>query len=181
MNEQELDKMNKRTNGKTDKQKVSNLKKSCNIRRLKHVNGWHLSKSLKNEKAFVLSFSGASSKQTMTCVKTTIEDKPDFIILHTGTNDLRSNADPEEIANSIIDVAVFCKEYGWEVIVSAILPQSNKLNEKGTVVNEKTKELCLVENIYFLEHRKFNPKYHLNGSQLHPTKSVGIIVTIIFM
>ena len=136
---------------------------------------------MKNEKASVLSFSGASSKQMMNYVKPMIEEKPEFIILHTGTNDLRSNADPEEIANSIIDVAVFCKEYGWEVIVSAILPQSNKLNEKGTVVNEKTKELCLVENIYFLEHRKFNPKYHLNGSQLHPTKSVGIIVTIIFM
>ena len=29
-------------------------------------------------------------------------EKPDFIILHTGTNDLRSDADPEVIANSIM-------------------------------------------------------------------------------
>ena len=63
-----------------------------------------MSKPVKNDKASVLSFSGASSKQTMTYIKPTIEQKPDFIILHTG-NSLRSNANPEEIANSIVDVA----------------------------------------------------------------------------
>ena len=35
---------------------------------------------------------------------------------------LRSNADPEDIANSIVDVAVSCKENGSKVVVSAILP-----------------------------------------------------------
>ena len=42
----------------------------------------------------------------MTYAKSAIEEKPDFLILHTGTNDLRSNANHEEVANSIIDVAV---------------------------------------------------------------------------
>ena len=59
-------------------------------------------------------FSGASSKQTMTYVKPTIEEKPDFIILYTGTNDLRSNADPEKVANSMVDVAVYCRGNGSE-------------------------------------------------------------------
>ena len=45
---------------------------------VKHVNGWQLSKSLKNEKASVLTFSGVSLKQMMTYVKPTIEEKPDF-------------------------------------------------------------------------------------------------------
>ena len=167
MNEQELDKVNKKTNGKTDKRKVSNLKKKVVILGdsiVKHVSGWQLSKSLKNEKASGLHLSGASSKQ-MTYVKTTIEEKPDFILLHSGTNDLRSNADPEEITNGIVDVAVSCKENGSEVIVSAILPRRYKLNEKGTVVNEKTKELCLEKNIYFLEHRNFNPKVSCEWQQ----------------
>ena len=35
---------------------------------------------------------------------------------------LRSNADPEDIGNSIVDVAVSCKENGSEVVASAILP-----------------------------------------------------------
>ena len=34
MNEQEIDRLHKKTYGKTYKGKVSNLKKSCNIRRL---------------------------------------------------------------------------------------------------------------------------------------------------
>ena len=80
---------------------------------------------MKNEKASVLSFSGASSKQMMNYVKPMIEEKPEFIILHNGTNDLRSNADPEEIANNIVDVAVSCKENSSEVIVSTILPRRN--------------------------------------------------------
>ena len=56
------------------------------------------------------------------------------MILHTGTNDLRSNADPEEIANSIVDVAASGKENGSEVVASAALPRRHKSNEKGTVV-----------------------------------------------
>ena len=75
----------------------------------KYINGWLLSKSLKNERASVLSFSGVSSKQMMTYVKPAIEEKTDFIILHTGTNDLRPNDNLEEIANSIVGVAVFWK------------------------------------------------------------------------
>ena len=136
---------------------------------------------MKNEKASVLSFSGASSKQMMNYVKPMIEEKPEFIILHTGTNDLRSNADPEEIANNIVDVAVSCKENSSEVIVSTILPRRNQLNEKGTVVNEKMKELCLEKNIYFLEHRNFNPKNHLNGSKLHPNKKSSGILAFNFL
>ena len=50
----------------------------------------------------------------MTYVKPTIEEKPDFIILYTGTNDLRSNVDPEKVANSIVDVAVYCRGNGSE-------------------------------------------------------------------
>ena len=34
MNEQEIDRLHKKTYGKTYKRKVSNLKKSCDIRRL---------------------------------------------------------------------------------------------------------------------------------------------------
>ena len=85
------------------------------------------------------------------------------------------------IANSIVNVAVFCKENGLEAVVSVILPRRDKLNEKGTVVNEKTKELYLEKNIYFLEHRNFNPKYHLNGSKLCPNKKGSGILALNFL
>ena len=100
-----------------------------------------MSKLRKYEKDSILSFSGASSKQMITCVKLTIEEKPDFMTLFSGPNYLRSNGDPEEIANSIVDVAVSWKENGSEVVVSATLPPQDNLNEKGAVVNENTKKL----------------------------------------
>ena len=49
MNEQELDRLNKKTNAKTDNRKVSNLNKKVVILGdsiVKYVNGWQLSKSL---------------------------------------------------------------------------------------------------------------------------------------
>ena len=38
-------------------------------------------------------------------VKPTLRENPDQIIVHVGTNDLASNKRPEQIAESIIDVA----------------------------------------------------------------------------
>ena len=93
----------------------------------------------------------------------------------------RSNADLEEIANSIANVAVSCRENGFEVVVSATTPGRDKLNEKGTVANEKTKGLCLEKNIYFLDHRNFNTKYHLNGRKLCPNKMGSGVLAFNFL
>ena len=41
--------------------------------------------------------------------------------------------------------------------------------------------LCLKKNVYFLEHRNFNPKYHLNGSKLHPNKKGSGILAFNFL
>ena len=38
-------------------------------------------------------------------VKPTIARKPDMGILHTGTNDLKGNQNPSDIANEIISLA----------------------------------------------------------------------------
>ena len=68
-----------------------------------------------------------------------------------------------------------------QVVFSVILPRRDKLNEKGAVVNEKIKELCLEKDIYFLEHRNFSPKYHLNGSKLYPNKKGSCILAFNFL
>ena len=56
INEQEIDRLNRKTYGKTYKRKVSNLKKVVILGDwiVKHANGWQSSKSLKNGKASVL-------------------------------------------------------------------------------------------------------------------------------
>ena len=37
------------------------------------------------------------------------------------------------------------------------------------------------KNIYFLEHQNFNPKNHLNGSNLHPNKKSSGILAFNFL
>ena len=60
-----------------------------------------------------------------------------------GTSDLRLNAEPEKIANDIVNTAALGKESGCEVIVSAILPREDTVNEKGETVNEKKTKNCV--------------------------------------
>ena len=141
---------------------------------VKNVNGRQLSKSLSNEKVSVKSFPGATTKQMSTYVKPTLEEKPDTIILHMGTNDLRSEDEPDKIANYIVDVAVACKQTGCEVIISALLPRGDKFSDKAKEVNDNLKELCLSKSISLMEHRNF----HLNNIKLHPNrKGSGILAS----
>ena len=56
--------------------------------RLKHVQGYEISKSLKNCKTYVKSFSGAKITDIQDQVKSPLRDNPDKIIVHVGTNDL---------------------------------------------------------------------------------------------
>ena len=66
-----------------------------------------------------------------TYVKPTLEEKPDTIILHMGTNDLRSEDEPDKIANDIVDVAVACKQTGCEIIISALFPRGDKFSKRS--------------------------------------------------
>ena len=53
----------------------------------------------------------------------------DLVILHCGTNDLRSEKPPLEIANEIMDLALEVKTNLNEVMVSGIVPRRDKLND----------------------------------------------------
>ena len=53
--------------------------------------------------------------------------KPDMIVLHTGTNDLKNNKTPSDIATEIIQLAKSIKNNGIEVAVSSQIPRGDKL------------------------------------------------------
>ena len=53
--------------------------------------------------------------------------KPDTIVLHTGTNDLKNNKTPSDIATEIIQLAKSIKINGIEVAVSSQIPRGDKL------------------------------------------------------
>ena len=60
-------------------------------------------------------------EQISTYVKPTIEEKPDSVILHRGTNDLRSDDESNRIIRDIVNVATECKQTGCDVTISALL------------------------------------------------------------
>ena len=86
---------------------------------VKYIKGWKMSS--RTHKVVVKYFSGAKSKDMKSCVIPTVEQKPDDIILHTGTNDLKTIDTSEEITMGIINLAMTCKTDTSSVFISGIV------------------------------------------------------------
>ena len=97
----------------------------------------------------------------------TLEQNPETIIIHSGTNDLKSDSSPEEIARDIIKLTTSCKTQTNTVILSSIVPRYDNLNEKATRVNKCLQKECEARNICFIDHRNISPTYNCNRSGLH--------------
>ena len=110
----------------------------------------------KNDKLYVHSFSGARTKQMEHYSKPPMAYKPDLVILHTGTNSLRGESTPEEVADEVIDLATNLKTDHNEIVISEIIARRERLNEKAVRVNNflrmKTTEL----GIGYISHENIN-------------------------
>ena len=60
-----------------------------------------------------------------------VKQKLDNIILHTGTNDLKTIDTPEEITTGILNLVMTCKTYTNSAFIFGIVLRSGKLNEKA--------------------------------------------------
>ena len=74
---------------------------------VKDIKSWKMAS--RRRKVVVKYFSGAKTKDIKSYVIPTVEQKPDNIILHTGTNDLKTIDTPEEITMEILNLAMTCK------------------------------------------------------------------------
>ena len=74
---------------------------------VKDVKGWKLSED--KNKVVVKHFSGAKTKDMESYIIPTLEENPETIIIHSGTNNLKSDSSPEKIARDIIKLATSCK------------------------------------------------------------------------
>ena len=72
---------------------------------VRNVPSRSLNQSLKECFSVVKSFPGATTQDTKGYIKPTISRKPDIVTLHIGTNDLKSNQNPSDIANEIVNLA----------------------------------------------------------------------------
>ena len=77
---------------------------------MKDVKAWKLSD--KKNKVVVKHFSGAKPKDMESYIipkQIRNHTNSETIIIHSGTNDLKSDSSPEEIARDIINLAASCK------------------------------------------------------------------------
>ena len=167
---------NRKNNSEEEKDKKPNkeLKKGKSVAisggsMVKHLNGWEMSKKIKNCKVYVRSFPGAKVQCMEDYKKPSIRDKPDHFIIHVGTNDLNSEVSPKSIAESIVDLAMSLKTESNDVSVSNIILRTDNslLNQKGCEVDSHLKVLCEERNLYLIDNTKKFRSHHLNKGKLH--------------
>ena len=98
---------------------------------VKRIRGQELSSYLNNKRAFIRSFPGCTAKELNCYIEPTLErEKPDSVILHVGTNNIRGNQSTKEIADDIINIGKKCERQGIRVYISSILYRSNFYDRK---------------------------------------------------
>ena len=97
----------------------------------------------------------------------TMKQNPKQIILHCGTNDIRSSQSPEEIATEILELASAMKTRKNTVYVSSLVQRGGQWNGKVTDVNRHLKELCKGNNLPFIDNDNIKHFSHSNRSKLH--------------
>ena len=95
------------------------------------------------------------------------ENNPEYIILHVGTNKLKSESTPERTAKSVVDVGKNIQSDNRTVAISSIVPRNDNFNNKAMEVKKELCKMCEREKIFFVDNSNINPKTHLNGSKVH--------------
>ena len=90
----------------------------------------------------------------------TVEQKPDHIILHTRTNNSKDIDTPEKIAMGIFNLELTCKTDTKNVLISGIIPKSDKLNVKASKENIILRHEFNVRNICFTDNKQTSPRLH---------------------
>ena len=103
-------------------------------------------------------------------IKPSMVQKPEVIVLHTGTNDLKNNKTLSSIASETIQLGKSIETNGIEVAVSSLLSRGDKLSEKVRKVTTHVQEKCTTENFGIIQHTKVNSKRDLFPGKLHRNK-----------
>ena len=105
---------------------------------MKKLNGYLLTKKIKHKVVVkVRTFTTAKVSCMQDHVKSTIRDiNPQQIILHVGTNDLKTERTASQIAESMIDLTISLKNNGNMIAVSGIVASLDELNNKAAKVKQ---------------------------------------------
>ena len=96
---------------------------------VKDIRSHEVRRTKQGEKIYVKTFPGATTECLKDYVKPTMKYNPDFVILHTGTNDLKSNKSSEEISDDIIKLALDIKTDQNDIVVGGILARNDDMKK----------------------------------------------------
>ena len=86
--------------------------------------------------------------------------------MHIGTNNLKNKESVEDIANDMVNVAIFIRNEKNNVFASGLTVQNDRLNDKEQNVDSLLKRRCDEEKICFVDNTNINVGM-LNNSGLH--------------
>ena len=91
---------------------------------VKHLHGKYIANKTSCDNIILVEpFSGTRTKAMKHNESPDLEKKPDLVILHTGTSDLKSVSSPEDISNKIISLALSVKEKGHRLLFRGFFPE----------------------------------------------------------
>ena len=130
-------------------------------------------KMSKNSQVKIATFPGCTTQDMKDHIKPLLRRNPDEIIIHVGTNSLRSSNTPRECAVELIDLAdAVSSESSAMISISGLINRSDDeaLACKVPDVNKVLKECCKQKNWGFVDHSNISITSHLNRSGLHLNK-----------
>ena len=135
---------------------------------IQNLQGSKLGKEI-NQQVVVKSFSGATTQDMKSYIQPTINNAPDRICLHIGTNDLKSKA-PNDITNGIVDLAKTVQSTcGAEVVLSELTTCKDAHKESVKSVNKLLIKYSKQHYWSLVHHSNITEKV-LNRGGLHLTK-----------
>ena len=89
----------------------------------------NLQQSTPFSKVYINSFPGVTSEYMRDYFKPSLKHKLDLLIIHAGTNDLRSSS-PEEVTKILVNLAVSMKTNKNQIVISSLINRADYLNAK---------------------------------------------------
>lgn len=137
---------------------------------LSKLEGWRMSN--RSTHVSIKSFPGATTYDMCDYIKPVLRKKPDNIVIHIGTNNLKLQ-EPDEVADQIIQI---CETIENEcpdstISISELIQRSDdeQLSNKVSEVNKALKSFCRSRNYRVINHSNIS-KDCLNSRGLHLNK-----------
>ena len=139
---------------------------------LKPVSGAKLSRDIEKERIEVKAFPGATKNCLKHHIQPSIPKKSDRLVIHCGSNNLKSEVNRKKTVNDIIQLGKVVKTEINDVVVPGICPRRNRFNQKSNNVNKLLAGKYGENGFDYIPHYNINIRLHLNRDGLHINRKV---------